>query len=61
VSLDFRISRKTSIPEYELSKMLNELDLLGLIKILPKAPGVDFWLIKLTPKGLQELRLQGEY
>jgi hypothetical protein len=57
--LDSTISMKTSIPDHELGKILNELDSLGLIKILPKAPGVDFWLIQLTAKGLEAL--QGKY
>lgn len=54
--LDSAIKRETSLPDFELNKVLDELQSSGLIEILPKPTGVNFKLVNITPKGLEELR-----
>jgi len=53
--LDSAIHRETRLPNFELDKLLNELNSLGLIIIHQKPTGVNFRLVNLTSNGLQEL------
>ena len=54
--LDSAIRREVNLSKRELDNYLNELDSLGLIKMLIKPSGVDFILLNLTNNGLEELK-----
>jgi hypothetical protein len=53
--LDSAVQRETRLPNFELDRLLKELDSLGLITILRRPSGVEFRLLNMTSLGLHEL------